>query len=74
MAAAFAVWSRQDCLPLEITVVRLLAEGFSSKEISPRINRSRSSVEATIQTLFVKFGARSRTHLVAIALRRGLIE
>jgi DNA-binding NarL/FixJ family response regulator len=53
--------------PLERDVLRGVANGLQSKEIANNVKRSTATVELNVRTLFAKFGARSRAHLVALA-------
>jgi DNA-binding NarL/FixJ family response regulator len=53
----------------QMTVLRLIYEGLSNKEISGRIGVSSSSIKATIQQLFKRIGVRSRSQLVREALQ-----
>lgn len=59
---------------LELRILGMLSEGMQSKEIAAAIGRSKPTVEGYIRILFAKFGAKSRAHLVANALRSGAIE
>lgn len=51
----------------EAEVLTLVVEGFSNKEIAARLVLSPRTVEKHVETLLRKLGARSRTHLAAIA-------
>jgi two-component system, NarL family, nitrate/nitrite response regulator NarL len=53
----------------QVTVLRLIYEGLSNKEISGRIGVSSSSIKASIQQLFKRIGVRSRSQLVREALQ-----
>ncbi|MBZ5594068.1 MAG: LuxR C-terminal-related transcriptional regulator [Acidobacteriia bacterium] len=55
---------------LEQTVLRSIFEGQSNKEIAANIESSESAVKSTIQRLFTKLGARTRSQLVRIAIER----
>ncbi len=55
---------------LEQTVLRSIFEGHSNKEIAGGLNTSESAVKSTIQRLFTKLGARTRSQLVRIAIER----
>ena len=63
-----------EVVPKELEVLRCLANGLVSKEIAVRIGRSKPTVELTVRLLCERFGARSRAHLVAIALTQGLLD
>jgi two-component system, LuxR family, sensor kinase FixL len=55
---------------LEQTVLRGIFEGQSNKEIAAGMDTSESAVKSTIQRLFTKLGARTRSQLVRIAIER----
>ena len=54
-------------------VLRLLAEGAGTREISGSVGYSERTVKSVIQEIQREFGARSRAQAVAQAIRRGLI-
>ena len=55
---------------LEQMVLRGIFEGNSNKEIASKLDTSESAVKSTIQRLFTKLGARTRSQLVRIAIER----
>lgn len=55
---------------LEQLVLRGIFEGHSNKEIAGGLETSESAVKSTIQRLFSKLGARTRSQLVRIAIER----
>jgi len=55
---------------LEQMVLRGIFEGLSNKEIASHMESSESAVKSTIQRLFTKLGARTRSQLVRIAIER----
>ncbi|WP_191259165.1 helix-turn-helix transcriptional regulator [Amycolatopsis oliviviridis] len=59
--------------PRETEVLRLLAEGFDTGEIARRVAYSDRTVKNILHGLLSRFGLRNRTHVVAYALREGLI-
>lgn len=54
----------------EQSVLSLVSEGLTNKQIGLQIGVSEGSVKATVQQLFAKFGVRSRSRLVRIALEQ----
>ncbi|HEY2050252.1 MAG TPA: response regulator transcription factor [Caulobacteraceae bacterium] len=58
----------------EVAVLRLVAEGLNNREIGRRLQISEGTVKVHVAHLFDKMGARSRTDLVAIAVRKGLVR
>ena len=59
--------------PKEIEVLKLMAEGRRSKEISPVLGISPRTVEGRITNIIEKLDARSQAHAVAIGIRIGII-
>jgi two-component system, NarL family, response regulator NreC len=57
----------------ETDVLRLIALGFTSDEISQKLCLSRRTVESHRRRIHRKLGIERRSELVAYALRRGLI-
>jgi two-component system, NarL family, response regulator YdfI len=57
----------------EIEVLRMLAEGFSNKEIASRLGISDHTVKFHISSILAKLGASSRTEAVTVGVRKGLI-
>jgi two-component system sensor kinase FixL len=54
----------------ETEVLRFLVQGLANKEIAARMDISESTIKNTFQQLFAKFGVRSRSQLVRVALER----
>ena len=58
----------------EDEVVKLIAEGHSSKEIAQRLTISMKTVERHRSNILEKLGMRDRTELTRYAIRVGLVE
>jgi DNA-binding CsgD family transcriptional regulator len=56
-----------------VHLVQLVAEGLSTREIADRMNYSAQTIKKLITSVEARIGARSRPHMVALAIRRGLI-
>ena len=69
MPAALA----EPLTPREIEVLRLLAEGIGNKEISSRLAISEHTVKFHVASIMGKMGATSRTEVVTLGIRHGLI-
>jgi two-component system, NarL family, response regulator DevR len=54
-------------------VLELLADGYSTREIAELMSYSERTIKKLITTLQDRFDARTRAHVVAQAVRRGLI-
>ena len=60
--------------PRELSVLRLLANGHSNKEIASALTISERTVKTHLGHLFEKLGVTSRTEAVRVATRRGLVR
>jgi len=60
--------------PRELEVLKLIAEGHSSKEIAEMLVISIKTVERHRANILKKLGMRDRVELTRYAIRRGLIE
>lgn len=60
--------------PREVEVVRLVAWGYSNKDIAARLHVSSKTVEGYKTRLFEKLGLGSRVELVRYALKRGWLS
>jgi DNA-binding CsgD family transcriptional regulator len=58
----------------EREVLRLAANGFTSKEIAQQIAIAHRTVERHIENARLKLGARNRAHLISKALKAGLLS
>jgi DNA-binding NarL/FixJ family response regulator len=58
----------------ELTVLRLLADGKTNKEIGAELSIAEGTVKVHLTHLFEKLGVTSRTEAIACAARRGLVR
>jgi DNA-binding CsgD family transcriptional regulator len=58
----------------EAETVRMIANGFSAAEIARRLSYSERTVKNVVYGIACWLKARNRPHLVAVALRSGLIQ
>ena len=58
----------------ELTVLRLLADGKTNKEIGAALSIAEGTVKVHLTHLFEKLGVSSRTEAMASAARRGLVR
>jgi DNA-binding NarL/FixJ family response regulator len=66
---------REDPLtPRESEIVKLIAEGHTSKEIAATLVISEKTVERHRANILEKLGMRNRVELTRYAIRRGLVE
>ena len=57
----------------EVEVVRLMAGGFSNKEIAHALGTAEWMIKNHVSSILAKHGARDRTRAVLRALERGLL-
>ena len=60
--------------PREDEVIKLIAEGYTSKEIADALTISLKTVERHRSNILQKLGMRDRTDLTRYAIRAGLVE
>lgn len=60
--------------PRQHTVLRLLARGLGTHEISRKLRISPYTLENHIKPLLREYGVRNRTQLVVRALQRGVVR
>jgi DNA-binding CsgD family transcriptional regulator len=73
-----AVSEGSGSLPAELShrefdVLRLLADGDSTRDIAKRLSYSERTVKNIVHDVLVKLNCRTRAHAVALAARRGVI-
>ena len=75
IAAEIAEHATDDALtPREVDVLRLVAKGNANKVIGAQLSLTEETVKSHVRSILAKLGANDRTHAVAIALKRGIIE
>ena len=62
--------AREELTARDLAVWAGVVEGLSNKEIASRVHISEALVKVTLQQLFDKYGVRSRSQLVRIALEQ----
>ena len=65
--------SEQPLNERERTVLRLVAQGLSNREIADRMHLSELTIKGYIEDILQRLGARNRVHAAALATRRGWI-
>lgn len=65
---------RAPLSPREHAVLRHVADGHANAVIAQRLGIAQRTVRTHLEHLFAKLEAADRAHLVAIAMRRGLLE
>lgn len=70
---SFAAADPSPLTQREHDVLELIAEGEPTREVALRLSYSERTVKNVLHDVTVKLGARSRSHAVAHAVRKGLI-
>jgi DNA-binding NarL/FixJ family response regulator len=60
--------------PEERELLKLLAEGLSTREIGARLGRSEAAIRRVLRVLFGRLGVHSRSEAVAVAARLGVLD
>jgi DNA-binding NarL/FixJ family response regulator len=58
----------------ELELLTLMADGLTDSEIAEKLSISAKTMRSRLHALRMKMQARTRTHVVAIAFRRGLLS
>ena len=75
VASIIAAHMMDDALSCrELEALKLMAHGFSNKEISRRMHISEETAKSHVSNVLSKLGARDRTQAVIVAARRGIID
>lgn len=65
---------RQPVLtPRESCILSLLAEGYSNKQIAPRVGITQHGVKRNVANILAKLNCANRTQAVSLALQEGLL-
>ena len=67
-------WAEHDLTEREITVLRLVADGKTNKEIANTLDLSEKTVKNHVRNIFHKLQVYDRTQAAILAIRKGLIE
>ncbi len=59
--------------PRQVDILRLVAEGISSKELAPQLFISQTTLKREFRNIFDQLGVNDRAHAVAEAYRKQLI-
>jgi two-component system, NarL family, response regulator len=63
-----------DLTPGEIAVLKLVARGFSNKQIAVKLAVSDATARSRVASILAKLTVKDRTHAVTLALDRGIID
>lgn len=66
--------AEESLSPLEVRVLRLIADGNSNKEIAALLSVTEDSVKGQVRNILSKLNANDRTHAAMIGIKRGIIE
>ena len=67
-------WVEHDLSEREITVLKLVTEGKTNKEIANALDLSEKTVKNHVRNIFHKLQVYDRTQAAILAIRKGLIE
>jgi DNA-binding NarL/FixJ family response regulator len=64
----------EDALsPIEVRVLRLIAEGNSNKTIGAKLSLTEDAIKGQVRSILAKLGANDRAHAAVLGLKRGII-
>ncbi len=67
-------WADHDLTEREITVLRLVADGKTNKEIANNLDLSEKTVKNHVRNIFHKLQVYDRTQAAILAIRKGIID
>jgi len=67
-------WEDHDLTEREITVLRLVADGKTNKEIANNLDLSEKTVKNHVRNIFHKLQVYDRTQAAILGIRKGIIE
>ncbi|MFC1949633.1 response regulator, partial [Chloroflexota bacterium] len=73
LAASADVKQRSQLSERELTILRLIAEGATTRELAEQLFLSQASVKRSVGVIFEKLSVRNRSEAVAEAYKRKLI-
>lgn len=59
---------------LELKALQMTADGYMAKDVARELQYSAEYMKSLIYKIEIKLGADNKSHAVALAIRRGLIE
>jgi DNA-binding NarL/FixJ family response regulator len=74
MQAISAPESPEALTERETDVLRLLAQGYSNKQIARRLNNTEQTIKSHVSRILSKLGVQSRTQATLYAIRTGLVS
>jgi DNA-binding NarL/FixJ family response regulator len=60
--------------PMEVRVLRMIADGNSNKDIAAALAVSEEAVKGQVRNILAKLGAKDRTHAAVLGIKRGIIS
>jgi DNA-binding NarL/FixJ family response regulator len=57
--------------PQQLVILRLIAQGFSSREIATQLYLSENTVKGYVQEMLHRLGVKNRTEAVMAAVKQG---
>jgi len=74
MQAISAPESPEELTERETDVLRLLAQGYSNKQIARSLNNTEKTIKTHVSRILSKLGVQSRTQATLYAIRTGLVS
>ena len=65
---------KRDITPKQLEVLKLIAEGFSSREIAYKLENSQKTIDKIRLDMLRRFQVNNVAHLVSYGFRNGLLE
>jgi DNA-binding NarL/FixJ family response regulator len=65
---------KEPLSPMEVRVLRMIADGNSNKDIAAHLNITEEAVKGQVRNILAKLGAIDRTHAAVLGIKRGIIS
>jgi DNA-binding NarL/FixJ family response regulator len=65
---------KEPLSPMEVRVLRMIADGNSNKDIAAHLNITEEAVKGQVRNILAKLGANDRTRAAVLGIKRGIIS
>jgi DNA-binding NarL/FixJ family response regulator len=59
---------------MDIVWLKFLVQGYTTKQIATEVNQSECAIDQDIYRMILKFGAKNRTQMIALAVKHKIVN
>ncbi len=59
---------------MDIVWLKFLVQGYTTKQIATELNLSEYAIDQRISRMILKFGAKNRTQMIALAVKHKIVK